>query len=62
MRDYIYDVNTLRYGDLLGPTFDWLMNKYKGNFEDIISAASRPNPDVDSILGGFKAWLTGKLK
>ena len=36
-----------------GPTFDWLLNKYNGNFDDIVSAACRPNPDVDALLGGL---------
>jgi len=33
LRDYIYDVNVNRYdGDPLGPTFDWLMDHYNGDY------------------------------
>jgi len=28
----------------------------------ILDAACRPNPDVDTLLGGFKQWLVGKLQ
>ena len=63
LRDFIYERNMATYnGDQLGPTFDWLMNKYNGNFDDIISAGCRPNPNVDTLLGGFKTWLNGKLQ
>ncbi len=62
LRDYIYDLNAQRYGDPLGPTFDTLYTKYDGDYAKIIEAACRPNPDVDTLLGGFKQWLIGKLQ
>jgi uncharacterized Zn-binding protein involved in type VI secretion len=57
LRDYIYDVNTERYGDPLGPSFEDLEEKYNGDYDKIISAAKRPNPDVNKLLGGFSDWL-----
>lgn len=57
LRDYIYEVNTERYGDPLGPSFESLENKYNGNYSKIIEAAKRPNPDVNQLLGKFSDWL-----
>ena len=70
LKDYIYDVNKARYDDPLGPTLDWFKreNNLKGIdkltdrqlYEKIIGGASRPNPDVDKLLGGFNDWLSKK--
>ncbi len=57
LRDYIYAVNSERYGDPLGPSWDFLVNKYNGDFDAIIAASTRPNPDVNRLLGGFREWL-----
>lgn len=63
LRDFIYERNMATYtGDLLGPTFDTLYAKYDGDYAKIIYAPCRPNPDVDTLLGGFKQWLIGKLQ
>ncbi|HBF36150.1 MAG TPA: hypothetical protein DDW50_02390 [Firmicutes bacterium] len=62
LREYIYEVNMRRYNDPLGPDFKWLMRKYDGDYTQIIEAATRPNPNVDQLLGGFKEWLIGKLQ
>ena len=62
LKQYIYEVNISRYGDELGPTFDFLLEKYSGDYEKIIEASCRPNSNVDALLGGFKEWLIGKLK
>ena len=60
LRQYIYEVNANRYGDPLGPSFESLVEKYNGDYSKIIEAAQRPNPDVDSLLGGFREWLLKK--
>jgi hypothetical protein len=57
LRDYIYEVNKGRYGDPLGPSFESLAEKYKGNYDAIIKGASSPNSDVDKLLKGFGEWL-----
>lgn len=66
LRDYIYEVNQERYADPLGPKFEDLMDKYNGDYDKVISAAKRPNPDVNKLLGGFADWLkkqpTSRLK
>jgi len=62
LRDYIYEINKARYnGDPLGPDFKWLMKRYDGDYSKIIEASSRPNPNIDRLLGGFREWLVGKL-
>ncbi|MEL7636062.1 MULTISPECIES: hemagglutinin repeat-containing protein [Sporomusa] len=60
LREYIYEVNIGRYKDPLGPKFEDLVKRYDGDYSKIIEAAQRPNPDVDSLLGGFKEWLLKK--
>jgi WXG100 family type VII secretion target len=60
LRDYIYEVNTKRYGDPLGLKWEDALVKYDGDFQKIAEAATRPNPDVNKLLGGFKDWLGGK--
>lgn len=57
LRDYIYDANKSRYEDPLGPSWDFLMDKYKGDYMKIIDAATRPNPDINSFMAGFRKWL-----
>lgn len=56
LRDYIYEVNKTRYGDPLGPDVDYLVNQGR-TYTDIIKSASRPNPDVNGLLGKFGEWL-----
>ncbi|MCS6912999.1 MAG: hypothetical protein RMK29_18415 [Myxococcales bacterium] len=64
LRDYIYEINMQRYGDPLGPSFDYLVRKHTKNgvtdYRAIIEGASRPNPDVDRLLAGFEEWLRNK--
>ena len=69
LRKYIYEVNLERYGDELGPSFEFLMKKYekdlaagtiadrKAIFDKIIGASSRPNENVDKLLQNFGDWL-----
>ncbi len=60
LKEYIYEVNESRYGDKLGPTFDYLKNVKKKSYAKIIQSAQRPNPDIDKLVGGFKKWLLTK--
>lgn len=60
LRQYIFEVNMGRYGNEWGPSFEYLVQKYNGDYEQIISAATRPNPDVNGLLGKFKEWLAGQ--
>ncbi len=60
LREYIYEVNQKRYGDPLGPSFDYLVDVKGKSYTEIIESAQRPNPNVDKLLGGFKAWLLEK--
>jgi hypothetical protein len=57
LRDYIYQANEARYGDPLGPSWEFLMDKYKGDFLKIIDASTRPNPDINTFMAGFRKWL-----
>jgi hypothetical protein len=69
LRKYIYEVNLQRYGDELGPSFEFLVKKYekdllegtikdrKAIFDKIIGASSRPNENVDKLLQNFGDWL-----
>lgn len=57
LRDYIYEINLSRYGDKLGPTYDWLVNEKKATNIDIINSSSKPNSDIDRLLAGFEEWL-----
>ncbi|MCR2805202.1 hypothetical protein [Paenibacillus soyae] len=61
LRNYIYSINMNRYGDPLGPTYEFLKLQGKSD-ADIIRSASRPNPDVNSLLAGFELWLRGQTK
>jgi hypothetical protein len=56
LREYIYDLNRSRYGDPLGRTYEDLKALGKTDTE-IIESASRPNRDVNDLLGGFEDWL-----
>lgn len=56
LRDYIYEVNMGRYGDKLGPTYEYLIGRGK-SAEDIINSSSRPNANIDQLLSGFEDWL-----
>ena len=57
LREYIYELNFERYGDKLGPTFEYLIEELGKSFQDIIDSASRPNSDIDKLLEGFEEWL-----
>lgn len=56
LRDYIYAINQQRYGDPLGPTFDYLLQQGR-TYTDIIHSSARPNPNVDQLLSKFGEWL-----
>ena len=59
LRDYIFDINIGRYGDPLGPSYEWMqMNEM--TCREIIESASRYNPDINKLLAGFKNWLRGQ--
>ena len=57
LRDYIYEVNIGRYGDKLGPTYDWLVSEKGATNMEIINSSSRPNANIDKLLFGFEEWL-----
>ncbi|MBQ3783781.1 MAG: hypothetical protein II838_10125 [Lachnospiraceae bacterium] len=57
LRDYIYEVNMGRYGDKLGPTYDWLVSEKGATNMEIINSSSRPNANIDKLLSGFEEWL-----
>ena len=57
LRDYIYEVNMGRYGDKLGPTYDWLVSEKGSTNMEIINSSSRPNANIDKLLSGFEEWL-----
>ena len=57
LRDYIYEINMGRYGDKLGPTYDWLVSEKGATNMDIINSSSRPNANIDKLLSGFEEWL-----
>ena len=57
LRDYIYEVNIERYGDKLGPTYEWLVTEKAATNKEIIESASRPNSNIDKLLSGFEEWL-----
>ena len=60
LKEYIYDVNMGRYQDPLRPSFEYLVGKYNGDYHKIISASTRPNPDINRLLAGFKDWMAGQ--
>ena len=57
LRDYIYEMNIQRYNDPLGISWADLELKYKGNYDAMIQASARPNPDINKFLSGFREWL-----
>jgi hypothetical protein len=68
LREYIYEINMLRYQDPLGPSFDFLVQKATSRgmtldeaYEDIIRSATHPNDNVDKLLQGFSAWLDKRI-
>ena len=67
LRDYIYDRNLEVYKDPLGPKFeDLLKSKLKKGIpkdqalKDIIGSSSRPNGDINRVMGDFNKWLSAK--
>jgi hypothetical protein len=54
LRQRIYEINLKRYGDPLGPTFAYLVQKHTRDgvtdYRAIIRSAARTNPDVDRLL------------
>ncbi|MDH2433318.1 RHS repeat-associated core domain-containing protein [Pokkaliibacter sp. MBI-7] len=59
LRDFIYEVNKERYGDPLGPTVEYLVEKGR-TYKDIILSSATPNADVDKLLSKFSGWLTSQ--
>lgn len=57
LRDYIYEINIGRYGDKLGPTYEWLVSEKGATNMEIINSSSRPNTNIDKLLSGFEEWL-----
>ena len=64
LRDYIYEVNTGRYNDPLGPSFESLVKsaekKMLDPYKTIAESSSRPNGDVNGLLSKFEEWLNTK--
>ena len=60
LREYIYEINQGRYGDPLGPTYEYLKDVLGKSDMQIIESACRPNADIDKLLSGFEAWLRGE--
>jgi hypothetical protein len=57
LRDFILYANTQRYDTAYGPSYEFLRNsKGKTNME-VIEGSYRPNPDINSFLAPFGAWL-----
>ncbi len=48
----IKERNEAVYGNSLGPSFDFLIGKYQGNYLAIIEAACRPNQNLELALFG----------
>ena len=57
LRDYIYEINMGRYGDKLGPTYEYMHEIKEKSDMQIIESSSRPNSDIDKLLSGFEEWL-----
>lgn len=57
LREYIYKINLNRYGDKLGPSFEYFTDKLGKSFQEIIDSSSKPNSDIDKFLEGFEEWL-----
>ncbi|ATD09373.1 hypothetical protein PPIS_b0156 [Pseudoalteromonas piscicida] len=43
----------------MGPSVDLLIERGK-TYKEIIWSSSKPNPDVNKLLSGFKKWLESK--
>jgi hypothetical protein len=69
LRDYIYYINQKRYRDPLGIKWEWdlpepqpadiptMLSKYGDDYNEMIRAATTPNPDIDVLLARFREWL-----
>jgi hypothetical protein len=58
LRDYIYVANKRRYqGDPLGPSFEYLLEKYRGDYDLLIAKSGEFNTNVDGLLRSFGPWL-----
>ncbi len=55
---FIFELNTARYQNPYGPTYEFLRASGKTNAQ-CVGGACRPNPDINSFLGNFKTWLAG---
>jgi len=60
LREYILEVNMGRYGNEYGPSIEYLLKRYDGDWQTIIEKSASPNMNVDGLLAGFKGWLEGK--
>jgi len=61
LRDFIYERNITKYdGDPLGPTWEWMMDNYDGDYLEITEAAARPAGDVNLELAKFDTWLANQ--
>ncbi|MET3140270.1 hypothetical protein AAKU61_004659, partial [Undibacterium sp. GrIS 1.2] len=67
LRDYIYEVNSGRYGDPLGPKFEDLVSKQLESgksldeaYQRIINSSFTPNNNVNALLSKFEGWLESK--
>ena len=57
LREFIFEVNMGRYGNEYGPSVDYLLKKYNGDWTKIIEGACRPNGSIDKLLQSFGSWL-----
>jgi len=48
-QDAIFKRNETKYGDFLGPTFEFLLNVKKLTLQEIIESAMRVNSDYDEL-------------
>jgi len=57
-REKIFERNLKKYGDKLGPNFEYLENKYNGNYEKIINTSFRVNKDYEKLKkeNKFENW------
>lgn len=57
LRHFIYEINQGRYGDPLGPKFDYLVGRNNGDYDKIARSSATPNESVDGLLAQFGVWL-----
>jgi hypothetical protein len=57
LRAFILEINMGRYQNEYGPSVDFLLKKYNGDWSKIIEGACRPNGSVDALLQSFGQWL-----